>query len=1073
MGEGDETLTVAGTVQGLSVTGTSLTLADDEIASMKVTLSVNPTSIREDAGGTPVTVTGTLDATARTSATAVTVSVGASGDRATEGTDYATVNDVTLTITAGQTSGTASFTLTPTDDSIDEAAETLTVDGTVQGLSVTGTTLTIADNDTRGIAVSSTSVTVAEGGSRSYTVVLSSQPTSAVTVTPSESGDADVTVAPSTLTFTTTNWSTAQTVTVSAAEDDDTEDDTATITHTVSGGDYGAVTATDVAVTVSDNDVAAAAAVISSTASSVGSIYLCGATVGTTTGVAYDSSVDVCWDTGNSIPTGSDVVIEERSKDYWNSPGSFSAWQEIARGNTFTPCSEGDDSCVKYAHTGLRRAGTFTQELRIRQGSAVSKTSPQLKAAAPNSNGNGLQAQLSTAMDEDTWTFIATPTGPFVVGLVFSEPELGATYAEEAVRGLGTDDFRITNGTVTAIEGWNSGGYKVRVTPTTLGEPVTIKLKAKTVKGVGEGVTAAGTNRFTRKNTGSNKIVQPTAAAAGKVTATPGLSVADAEVNEGKDATLSFQVTLSRAASGSVTVDWTTADGTATAGQDYTAANGTLTFARGETAQTVTVAVLDDAHDEGSETLTVTLSNPRGAHLADGEATGTINNTDPMPKAWLVRFGRTVGSQMVDALGARLERTGASHVTIAGMNLLDRQAPWLRSLPHTVTTITGEGLGDRLLAGTAFHLSNADIGAQGTTFTAWGQVAQARFDAGSDATIMDAEVATGLLGFDAQWGRTLAGIMLARSSASGAYRLTTGRANGGAMESTPTGIYPYGQLQLTERVSAWVMAGAGSGELVLGPDGSAPLPVAIALRMGALGVNGQVLDGSGPGGLALQVKTDALWVGTQSDERPGLRASQADATRLRLILAGERTFDLQGGGRVKPSGEVGLRVDGGDAETGRGLEVGVGMDYAHGALSIETQVRTLVAHEDAGYEEWGASSAIRYQSRGSGRGLHMALAPVWGNAWSGLNRLWSAADARALERDSALADAARLDAEVGYGLAVPKISGLVTPYAGLPLGADGNRRRLGVLWKATPQAQFGVEGSPAAHAVQLQGRISF
>ena len=94
------------------------------------------------------------------------------------------------------------------------------------------------------------------------------------------------------------------------------------------------------------------------------------------------------------------------------------------------------------------------------------------------------------------------------------------------------------------------------------------------------------------------------------------LSVADARTTEEADATLEFAVTLSRAASGTVTVDYATADGTAQAGQDYTATDGTLTFAAGETQKTVSVAVLDDAHDEGEETLTLTLSNASGAHIA-------------------------------------------------------------------------------------------------------------------------------------------------------------------------------------------------------------------------------------------------------------------------------------------------------------------------------------------------------------------------------------------------------------------------------------------------------------------------
>ena len=94
--------------------------------------------------------------------------------------------------------------------------------------------------------------------------------------------------------------------------------------------------------------------------------------------------------------------------------------------------------------------------------------------------------------------------------------------------------------------------------------------------------------------------------------APPALSVADARAVEGAGARLGFRVTLAGAAGAPVTVDYATADGTAKAGEDYTALSGTLSFAAGETEKTVSVAVLDDAHDEGEERMTLALSNPAG-----------------------------------------------------------------------------------------------------------------------------------------------------------------------------------------------------------------------------------------------------------------------------------------------------------------------------------------------------------------------------------------------------------------------------------------------------------------------------
>ena len=224
--------------------------------STAVVLSLSANSVDEGTGPTAITVTGTLNGVARPSDTEVTVAVGDSADSASEGTDYATVADLTLTIDAGETTGTASFTLTTTDDDVDEGDETLSVMGTTTAsdLSVTGTTATIVDDDERGVTVSTPTLTVPEGGTTIYTVVLQSQPTATVTVTPSVSGDADVTVSPSSLSFSTGDWKTAQTVTVSAAQDADADDDAAMVSHGVSGGDYASETASDVSVTVSDDD---------------------------------------------------------------------------------------------------------------------------------------------------------------------------------------------------------------------------------------------------------------------------------------------------------------------------------------------------------------------------------------------------------------------------------------------------------------------------------------------------------------------------------------------------------------------------------------------------------------------------------------------------------------------------------------------------------------------------------------------------------------------------------------------------------------------------------------------------
>ena len=107
------------------------------------------------------------------------------------------------------------------------------------------------------------------------------------------------------------------------------------------------------------------------------------------------------------------------------------------------------------------------------------------------------------------------------------------------------------------------------------------------------------------------------------------LDIADSSATEGD--TLSFAVRLSGRRSGSVTVDYATVAGTATAGRDYAEVSGTLTFAVGEVLKTIAVASMDDSTHEGSESFSVSLADPTGATLGQGTGTGTIIDDEGPP----------------------------------------------------------------------------------------------------------------------------------------------------------------------------------------------------------------------------------------------------------------------------------------------------------------------------------------------------------------------------------------------------------------------------------------------------------
>ena len=145
-GEGDERISLTGSAGELTLKGTQVTIIDDDPPS-EATLEVSPASIGESAGATSVEVTARLNGTARPDATIVTVVVGQATDDATQGMDYQMVGDLTLTIPAQTMRATSRFTLTPTNDSLREGPETISVTGSATGLTVTGTHIAITDDE--------------------------------------------------------------------------------------------------------------------------------------------------------------------------------------------------------------------------------------------------------------------------------------------------------------------------------------------------------------------------------------------------------------------------------------------------------------------------------------------------------------------------------------------------------------------------------------------------------------------------------------------------------------------------------------------------------------------------------------------------------------------------------------------------------------------------------------------------------------------------------------------------------------------------------------------------------------
>ena len=474
----------------------------------------------------------------------------------------------------------------------------------------------------------------------------------------------------------------------------------------------------------------------------------------------------------------------------------------------------------------------------------------------------------------------------------------------------------------------------------------------------------------------------------------PGLSVADAEVQEGPSASLDFKVTLGRAPSGAVSVQYATANGSAIAGSDYTATSGTLNFAAGDTEKTVSVPVIDDSHNEGDETLTLTLSNASGAWIADGEATGTIENHDPLPAAFIARFGRATAEQVVQHVEERMAapRERGFRARFAGREFKpgmerDFALGFLSGFgPPMGASPTGGYAGGASAAGGApmgastmgAHMSGHGVGGPGMAgglaaagvggaaipgheaSTGHGGGFLGSFLPGGDLFSnsefeLNRKQHGGIVSVWSRSSRTHFGGAEGALSLRGDVRttmfgadytrgalvvgLSVGRTLGlggysgpsaGQMTTSMTGFYPWLGYQINDRVSVWGVTGYGTGALNLAPTGAAALDTGLSMAMTAAGTRGQLIGSGATGGFALAFKADALWVGASTDQVDGA------AGRLSASEAGVTRLRtaLEGSRGFTVGGRVSLTpsIEIGLRQDAGDAETGAGMDVGSGLV---------------------------------------------------------------------------------------------------------------------------------------------
>ncbi len=627
----------------------TVTVTDDDATPSGVVLAVDVVTVAEDADPAPtVTVTATLAGSVTfTVDQTVTVTVGANSDTATSA-DYAAVEAFDVVITAGTSSGSGSFVLTPVDDALDEPSETLSVTGTATGgLTVTGTQIVITDDDDPPV-LSIAAVTVVEGTAAELTVTLDAVSGRDVTVNwntaADTSGSNPATVAVDYTAVASTGVTipagdTSATVEVRTSQDTvDEPDETFLVVLSTPVNATLDATKSSAVVTVTDDDATPSGVVLSVDVATVAedadpaplvtvTAVLAGSvtfTVDQTVTVSVGANSDTATSADYAAVTAFDVVITAGTS---SGSGSF----------VLSPVDDVlDEPSETLSVTGTATGGLTVTDTQI---TITDDDDPPVLSIAAVTVTEGTAAELTVTLD--------AVSGRDVTVNWNTAAGSGSNQATVAV-----DYTAVVSTTVTIPAGSTSATVEVSTVQDTVDEPAETFL-----------VVLSTPTNATLDATKSTAVVTIT-----DDDPLPVLSIAAVTVTEGTAAELT--VTLDAVSGRAVTVNWNTAADTsgsnqATVAVDYTAVvSTTVTIPAGSTSATVEVSTVQDTVDEPAETFLVVLSTPTNATLDATKSTAVVTITDDDPLPVLSIAAVTVTEGTAAELTVTLDAVSGRDVTV-------------------------------------------------------------------------------------------------------------------------------------------------------------------------------------------------------------------------------------------------------------------------------------------------------------------------------------------------------------------------------------------------------------------------
>ena len=1031
----DETVTVSHSVSGYGAVsiGAAVTVSvtDDDTAGV----SVSPVSINTDEGGT-VTYTVKLDTLPSGPVTITPMRSGDSG--------AVSLSPARLTVTPSNwdTPWTVSVTGVQDDDANDE---TVTVSHSVSGYGAVSVgavvIVSVMDGDTAGVSVSPVSVNTDEGGTVPYTLQLSTEPTGPVTITPMRSGDSGaVSLSPASLTVTPSNWDTPRTVTVTGVQDDDANDETVSISHSVSG--YGGVTsAAAVTVSVDDDDTPG----VSITPASVNPGEGETATYTLQLSTEPTGHVTITPTNGDSGAVSLSPARLTVTPSNWNMPQAVTV--------TVLQDDDSADETVSISHSVSGYGGVSVGAVVIvsvtddnNHGMAVTDNdTARVRITPPNLNldEGGTATYTVTLSTQPAGNVTITPTNGDSGAVSLSPATLSFTPS--------TWDTPRTVA-VTALQDDDSADEMVSISHSVSGyggvtsaAAVTVSVTDNAADTTAPRVTSIERQTPTTSPTNADSLTW-------RVTFSETVANVDAAafMVSGSTATvISMQAMQGEMFVHDVTVS----------GGDLADLNGTVTlgFATSQTIQ-----------DQAGHPLTDTIptGTNHNSYLVDNT---TMETTEPLAAAWLAHMGRSVAQQVMDAVAKRsqVDPTPGLQLSLAGEPLNTTELSSLADHHGLLAKVLGfEGVTRQQLAeGTGFALSPA--GAPGGV-SLWGEAALSSFATTDHDLSLEADVFTTLLGGDWRSGQWQVGAALAHSTGSGTYHANPGVAHGaGEVSSRVTGFYPYVHYAVTPQFSLWGVVGSGRGEWSLTPDGGRQQDMPLTLSLAAVGMEGLLRDG-GSQGFTLKSRMDALWMGGSADAAEAADAEgdgedvlevddvAAEVSRLRLGLQASRSFPMGDHAVITPSLEMGLRQDGGDADTGFGLDMGAGLRWHHHrhGFSAQLQGRSLLTHMAEDFSDQGLSLAISWDpTPDSTLGPSFSLEQAMGGPATAQVEalLGGSATAASINNDGEGGNVMgnrRLALRWGYGLSAFRDAFSLTPH--LAVGFSSTERDTSLGWTLAP-----------------------